>query len=560
MTGNRPLFWAFLFFLACFFTASFYLASHRSLCETLEAESALIAKAFYEGRAHLINQLNGKEDLDKPPGFYWLISGLYRVSPSWEVAARLPSIGSLVLFFFLFWKLSQYLRLDKGFLALWCLVFVFCPKIFWMSQIARMDLLFSSLCFLSIYFFIRIVSSVGKDAEVDPGKLNKNFLTAFFLTAGLSVMVKGPVGAVLIFGTVGIFLIVSKRFYLIREIFLSPYMLVFLAVCLPWYVYVILKTDFRFFYRFILEENLSRFSSLLPGGSFKEFNHSPPTRYLVYLLTGFFPWSLMVPLWCYTTVKGWRSIRPEIKVLFVYFWFVLVFFSLATSKRSDYILPLYPAASFLCANFLMAPQNKGLFTYALKGISCLLVTLFLCLFLTGVYIHFLDYSLLLSVMKAQEDVAAFILSTLTSQYLLFLLLFFIFLGPILINRTRGKQLLPFFMAAAASFFLVTGMFTLPAIYKGKDVRPFCKKVIRIVGSSPLYYAGFWDEECTFYLDRTINKLDMDKVNSIMNNSSKKVFFIVDKKRLKLMKKKGIRFSIIFKDNSLVLRPLFLVSR
>ena len=561
MTGNRQLFWAFLFLLTCFFMATFYLASHRSLCETLEAESALIAKAFYEGRAHLINQLNGMQDLDKPPGFYWLISGLYSVSPSWEVAARLPSLGSVALFLFLFWRFSGHFRLDKSFFVIWGLIFIFCPKIFWMSQIARMDLLFSLLCFISIYFFIRSILSVERDIELDPDNLNKGFLIAFFIFSGLSVMVKGPLGALLIFGTVGIFLIVSKRFNLIREIFLSPYVLVFFVICLPWYVYVTFKTDFRFFYRFILEENISRFSSLLPGGSFKEFNHSPPTRYLVYLLTGFFPWSLLIPLWCYKIVRGWHAVRFETKLFFIYFWFVFIFFSLATSKRSDYILPLYPAASFLCANFLIDPKNDGFLTYSLKAVCWLLVTLFLCLFLMGVYVHFCGYSLLLSVSKAQEDVVAFILSILDSQYLLFLFLFLIFLGLIILyKRDKYQQLVSFFMVATGSCFLVMGVFTLPAIYKGKDVRPFCNKVNSIVNSTPLYYAGFWDEECTFYLNRVINKLDINKVEHIMSNSSQKVFFIVDKKRLRLMKKKEIRFYIILKDSSLVLRPLFLVSR
>ncbi len=561
MTGNKHLFWAFSFFVACFLVSSFYLASHRSLCETLEAESALIAKAFYEGKATLINQLNGKEDLDKPPGFYWLICSLYNISPSWEVAARLPSLGSVALFLFLFWKISEHFNLNKHLMFFWGFIFMFCPKTFWMSQVARMDMFFGFLCFLSLCFFLKAISGIEKDEQQGAQQLNKGPILALFLSSGLAVMVKGPLGAILIFGTIVIYLLLDKRPYLIKKIFFTPHVIVFFIVCLPWYIYVVFETDFRFFHRFILEENLSRFTSLLPGGSFKEFNHSPPTRYLVYLLTGFFPWSMLIPFWCYKFIKSWHDLRLETRLFFIYFGFVFLFFTIATSKRSDYILPLYPAASFLCASFLTSVGRDKLLRYSIGFIVWFLFTVSLCLALVGGYVHFEGYVPLLSVLKQKNNVIiTFILYNISGQYPLFVLLSLVFfVGLMMYKKIKDQQFIAFFVASAGLLFLVIGISFLPAIYRGKDVRPFCQRVNKIVCSRALYYAGFWDEECTFYLDRVVEKLDLNEVARVMEDSSQKIFFIVDKKRLKWMKKKGIRFFIIVREANLVLRPLFLVS-
>ncbi len=557
--------WAFGIFVVCFFSASFYLASHRSLCETLEAESALVAKAFFTGKATLINQLNGKEDLDKPPGFYWLIAALYNVSPSWEVAARLPSILAIALFLFLFWKVAKISGFDKRLYILWAFSFLFCPKIFWMSQIARMDLFFSALCFLSIYFFIMAIGPGQAIEEAKTHPLKQQYLLYFYISTALAVMFKGPLGAVLIFGTVFFFLLFEKRPRLFKDIFFSPYLLVFLALSIPWYVYVTIKTDFRFFHRFILEENLSRFTNLLPGVSIKEFNHSPSTRYVVYLLTGFFPWSLLVPIWLYKVFKTWKLQDSTSKVFFIYFCFLFLFFSLAMSKRSDYILPLYPAAAFFSARLLFEDKKVKFLKNFWSGTSLFLCVIFFILFLSGAYFslygdNFIQASF---IKQEQRELASFLIKIISNEYLLFFMPFLGFAAFLAKFRKReGEQSVSFFFICGAISILVVGIVTLPALYKGKDARPFCLQVKRIVGSSPLYYAGFWDEECTFYLDRIIEKLPLQKAAKLLQTSSrsdeKGLFFIIDKKRYSRLKKMGISFKVEYKDKKLVLRPLFLV--
>ena len=558
---------AFFFFLACFFLGAVYLSFERSLCETLEAESALIARAYVTGQAHFVNQLNGQEDLDKPPLYYWMIAGFSLFSPNWEVAARLPSIVALLLFLLLLFKMSRTSNRTHLFFFLWSVMFLFCPKILWMSQVARMDLIFSAWCFTALCFFIIGAGLLNNDkssnrmSHVIKGK----YLAGLFVSTAIAVMIKGPLGAILVLSPIILFVLLERRFNLLRQLFLSPYFLLFLVLCLPWYVFVTLKTDFRFFHRFILEENLARFTNLLPG-DLKEFNHSPPTRYITYFLVGFFPWSLMVPLWMIHFVKRWKELEPFTKLLFIYFIFVFLFFSLAISKRSDYILPLYPAAAFLGTEFILGAGKPLVFPRLIRLVTSIFLATFTLLALAGLFSHFFDApSVLATTFSIKKSaLTSFMLAILKEQTLLFLFLALASLLTLLyVSRPSIKDkpgaLFTCFNLLAGLVVASVMLFTLPSIYKGKDARPFCKKVERIVGKSPLFFGGFWDEECSFYLNRRIMRIDINEAADIFRERHKQVYLILDGKRSRRLKVKGIDFPFKYEDKSLVLRTLILVS-
>ncbi len=565
--GNTSLQKAFFFFLVCFFTACLFMSYERSLCETLEAESALIAQAFSKGETLFINHLNGQEDFDKPPGYYYVIAACHLFCPNWELSARLPSILSALLFIFLFSRLTSYEGKSKRFFMLLATIFLFCPKIIWMSQIARMDLFFSLLCFTSIFFFIKAWKVFCKE-QLPNTYLRGRDISAFFFFAAMAVMVKGPVGAILVFVPVTLFLFIEKKSFLVRRLFLSPNFLIFLIFCLPWFIYATVKTDFRFFYRFILEENLSRYTTLIPGGEFKEFNHSPLSRYFVYFLTGFFPWSLIMPFSLFSTIRVWVERGTTERLLFIYCVFVFVFFTLATSKRSDYILPLYPAAAYLCAIYVLRTKKGhiilSLVTYFLTGAAFFLGLAF-CL--PSLVLHLgrpLDISNHLSVLLGEKKLAIFVVSLWKENFLAFFLLlisslFCIYFLMKIRKRHEITLCLLSLLILAGLMILLFGTHIGPAIYKRKDVRPFCKHVRRVVGKRDLYYAGFWDEECTFYLERKIQRVELNKAAEEVKRRKPPVFFIIDGKRYKRLKELVVQIPYGYSDPNLLLRRLVLIS-
>jgi len=106
-----------------------------------------------------------------------------------------------------------------------------------------------------------------------------------------------------------------------------------LAVALPWYVWVGMRTDGEFLRGFFLEHNLSRATRSMEG------HNGSILFYPLAILAGFFPWSgLLVPA---LAIVRPRTSRAD---LFVLCWLLLplLFFSLAGSKLPGYVLPCLP--------------------------------------------------------------------------------------------------------------------------------------------------------------------------------------------------------------------------
>ncbi len=558
---SRPHVFALLCSILLIFSASLYLASTRGLTETLEAESAEIAREFIEGASILINHLNGQEDLDKPPLFYWTIALISRVCPNWELAARLPSLISACLIIYLFFRLPYHGEYWMA-AALSGFIFISGIKVFWMSQMARIDMSFTAASFFGLWAAYKaIMDSQGERTE-NPQKIP----WAFFISAGVAVMLKGPVGAIIVFIPVFLYLAIEKRWRLIRHIFLGKGMLLFLLMTIPWFVTASIETDFRFFHRFILEENLSRFTNLIPGGTFKEFNHSPIYSYPIYFLTGFFPWSIAAPFWTYEIIKDWKNKDELSRLSFIYLLFVFLFFSMALSKRSDYILPVYPVASYLTVRYFLDSRDR------LKPLKLIILLTFTILILTGLC---LSLSASVVVFLAPTTWNTFLKDIPVSNSMLFFLYSLpkylpAFLALLIIGFSglffymKGNDgheveniVLPYALHMCCVF-LLSSLVLIPALYKHKDARPFCHNVAKIVDSNPLFYLGFWDEECTFYLHRRIPRLHLAEFLE-KTEAGERLFLILREKDFTRLPKKGISFPFVYRQDSPLLRPLVLVS-
>ncbi|GEM_PF-3184867 len=536
-----------------------YLAANRSLSSTLEGETAEVAREFLEGNGLLINHLNGQEDLDKPALYYWIIALLSSVAPSWELAARIPSIASLFLLAFAIYRLRD--PSDSYMLfPLTCFVIISSPKVLLMAQTGRMDMLFTAACFGSIVAFYLFWKN-GQDRGEYLG-----CPTGFFVLAACAVMLKGPVGAILTFCPVAIFLCAEGKWHVLKRVFLGKGIILFFALTVPWYAAASIATDFRFFHRFILEENLSRFTSLIPGGPYKDFSHHPINRYFVYFLTGFFPWSLVWPFWVYDILRNWKQRDKRSRLLFIYFWFVFIFFTLAISKRSDYILPLYPAGALLTVLFMLDGQKKW-------RVETPYLALFAVLFAAGSALSIVS---IIALNEGPDRLAHFFRATkkmemyfyLLSKYNFLLIglialaiigLFGLLSRWILARRWERDRLLGLFSVLMTTSLALFVTVFLTSVYKEKDARQFCKEIAHVVKDSPLYYYGFWDEECTFYLHRRINSIYSIKLLQEKINGDEKIFLILKGQELKNLEQKGISFPFICREKAPPFRPLVLVS-
>jgi 4-amino-4-deoxy-L-arabinose transferase-like glycosyltransferase len=218
-----------------------------------------------------------------------------------------------------------------------------------------------------------------------------------YAAMSLAILAKGPIGVLLPCTIIGLLLLVTRRgnelangtlaapsgpwwrrtlvtimqvmrpahivtTSLAMRVFLGA--AVVLVIALPWYVVVGIKTDGAWLRGFLGDHNVGRF--LGP----KENHSGPIFYYVIALLMGCFPWSVFLPVGIMRLrqrlMRGdpWSD-SDRFVACWAGVWFV--FFSLASTKLPNYVLPMYPALALISARYLygwqLAPMNMGAATF-----------------------------------------------------------------------------------------------------------------------------------------------------------------------------------------------------
>ena len=284
---------------------------------------------------YVVPTCNGGPFYDKPPLAYWLQAGSMRTFGVSSFAARLPSaIQELLLValtVFLGTRLfGRRAGLLAGFALATCLLSV---------GLARMAILDAA-------FALCITASLGAFLLAYLRLAPKWTYLAFWAAMGLSALVKGPVGPVVILATVCVFLILRRDLKAVRGTVSIVGALLALAIALPWYVIVNERTGGAFLQEFIVHQNVQRALG-------QDFNHNMPFwAYLPIWLVGFFPWSVFLPAAIAQSRKHERekALRgPQGTQVFLLVWIGVIFviFSAFKSKLPAYIYPIYPASALL---------------------------------------------------------------------------------------------------------------------------------------------------------------------------------------------------------------------
>jgi 4-amino-4-deoxy-L-arabinose transferase-like glycosyltransferase len=540
------------------------IAQKRSLFSTLEGETALFAREMLRSGDWLVVKRNGEEFNEKPPFFYWAVAGF-----SWaagtvnELTTRLPSLAGAVLVLGLFRRLAP--GRDGRPLAVFAgAVFLSSPKVLWMIQVGRIDMLFSALCFAAVVSYIRYFESrPPAGGGVAPGRGAAAGYSLFFLSSALATLLKGPLGAILPFLSVGAFLVMGREWRELRRLFLGSGTLLYLAITVPLFALVIQRTDGRFYRVFFLTENLERFIGRgdIPGGTFRR---QPWWEYLGYFLAGFFPWVLFFPSLLKKHLKDRRSRPPGEQLLLVYFLIVLCFFSAAAGKRSDYILPLYPAAAFLVAKFLLGEGATRRWKGILAGLAASAVAALLVLSWerwAGAGSTLLGSSWVTRLIPADkvEDVRFVAGQLLATFPFLDLggLAIALACGWALASRERMSGALAT-LAAAALAILLTITVVDPFMDRAQDIRPFCRAVKDEIGEEEVYFYMWWLEDVAFYLDRNIQVKLEDDLRAALSGKARRAWFIIDERDSRKLLAEGVRFPRVISEGSPRLLPLYLV--
>ncbi len=305
----------FLLIVLSILLLSIYMANKRGLWSSLETQSAQIAREFFKTKQFIIPYLNGAQDYEKPAFFFWLIAlSSIIFGKINELTARLPSIISILIVISSMYLLTK--NEIKKFIAA-AVIFVSSPKIFWMSQVARIDMFFSSLCF---------ASSALLYAYID--NREKKYLTLSAIFSALAFLTKGPLGLIIPLFPAIIFLIMGKNKKILKDIFSAKNILIFSIIALPWYIAVTIKTNFGFFKKFFLSDNIGRFIGPSNISIAREFSKRQPFWfYIPHFISDFFPWSIAMFFYLIEKIKENKFSRIDL-YFFIYLSFIFLFFSI----------------------------------------------------------------------------------------------------------------------------------------------------------------------------------------------------------------------------------------
>lgn len=321
---------------------------------------AAAARNMVESGDWLTPRVNGLPRFDKPILVYWLMGLGYQLlppslDPLGSLAARLPSalsatVVSLALADALWcWPQQQGLRAHHG--GRWLapmaasLGFGLSPLVLVWSRTAVSDMLLTGLLSLSLLGFWRHWARQSRHLPVGP-----------WLALGLAVLAKGPVALVLACLIFLLFGFYQGRLGLLWRC-LSPLKGMVLAalVALPWYVAEFAAEGSAFIQAFFSYHNVQRFTQVVNG-------HDAPFWFYGPILLGG-----TMPQWPIALHGAWIGlIRPHNRTTprttsqwsyspgaslqcFAACWLlvVVVFFTMASTKRPSYILPAMPAVGLL---------------------------------------------------------------------------------------------------------------------------------------------------------------------------------------------------------------------
>ncbi|MEZ5162844.1 MAG: glycosyltransferase family 39 protein [Fimbriimonadaceae bacterium] len=300
---------------------------------------------------------NGVPWFEKPILSYWLSMPFVSVMHN-EFGARLPSfLCTLATGFVLFRFLSKWTQIQAGQLA----VLVFSGNIL-VVAIGRMMMTDAAL-------MLSLTLAITTFFESLHGEKKWRLVSAAMV--GVGVLAKGPVAGLLFLGVIG--LTYWQLRYLrpkFRGLWL-PGLAICLVVIATWYVPAYLANGQFFIDKFLIEQNVGRFTGGDKAHSISEVlkNYAWIVRLLVNVL--FFPLVVLIAAapWFLSLRKAKSAITehlvktPEhdLKV-YLQIWFLVIigFFTLSGTKLPHYILPAMVPLSALIG-WSLTEQIKGVF-------------------------------------------------------------------------------------------------------------------------------------------------------------------------------------------------------
>jgi 4-amino-4-deoxy-L-arabinose transferase-like glycosyltransferase len=325
------------FGLACLLLVLWFGAlDQRALFHPDEGRYAEIPREMLASGDWVTPRLNGLKYFEKPILQYWITAAAFSAFGKQEFVARLwPASAGFLTLLLVYYTGRRLAGVRAGVVAAALLASTF--QFFVFSQLLTLDMGLTLFLTLALCAFLRSQDTRAALTQ------RRNWTLLIWVAMGLAVLSKGLVGVVLPALVLIAYILIERDWKFVARLQWRLGPLVFLAIVLPWFVWVQWRNP-EFFQFFFVREHFARYAQ---SGHHRE---GAWYYFLGVLVVGSLPWSFA---YIKTALASWRKPRLRnfeinpLRVLVLWIAIVTLFYSVSASKLPGYILPVYPAFALL---------------------------------------------------------------------------------------------------------------------------------------------------------------------------------------------------------------------
>lgn len=350
-----------------------------------EPREAIVAYSMLESGNWILPLNYGTDIAYKPPFLYWSIAAISALAGGVsEFTSRMPSA---LAFLAMLWAFFGFVarRNDTKTAWLTSLLLLTSFEVHRAAVACRLDMLQVAFIVTSLCLLFR---------WDERGCKRIPWLAVLLMACG--TLTKGPVGSIFPCMCIGLYQLLRGRPFVRTFLSLAGIGLLSLIPLGIWF-YAAWQQGGQSFVDLMLEENTGRFFRKMSYPS----HHNPFWYNFLTLIWGWLPWTpVLLVAGCLSWKAGsretitaswperlkaaWTRFRSQ-PPLQLFTWVVIlaifIFYCIPKSKRSVYLLPIYPFMALLMAQYLLALVQKG--SRVFKGAAYFFSSL--CLLLTAVF-------------------------------------------------------------------------------------------------------------------------------------------------------------------------------
>lgn len=446
------------------------------------------AQEMLQFRDLISPRIYGEFWYDKPPMYYWLVAGAFKIFGIGEFAARFPSallaVGGAMLVYLSGRKLFSE---RAGLLA--ALILATSLEYFYLGNAAVTDMTLTFFLTAALLAFLH----------------RKYYL--LYGCAALAVVTKGPIGVVLCGAIIGLYLILTGSLATLKRMKVLSGAALFAVIALPWYLAMYYYHGMAFIDTFLGFHNVTRF--LQPEHVMGKIWY----YYIPVLILGFFPWTAFVMQAVSTGIREKGENRNPCIFLVIWAGVIFLFFTMSQTKLVSYILPLYPPLALLVGWYFDKAWSEK--RYSVLKWSAISFTMVAVLFVAGLFYGAAQVSA--EMMMPLKFMAGF---------------FLLFIAAVLLLSYRRDFRAVFTAHIIGMMVFIAFLMTqvLPLAAPVVSVKAFVNEFRQYYdGQAQVYVAKFYRPGFMFYSGLPSNEIKQEELQGTILGKNSKAYFVVRKK-------------------------------